>query len=77
MKEKSGKLNHPVPELLSPAGDAECLNAALAAGCDAVYAGIERFGARAYAGNFTSDEFIRATDRMHVFGKKLYLTDFL
>ncbi|MBQ7583527.1 MAG: U32 family peptidase [Lachnospiraceae bacterium] len=74
MKEKSGKLNHPVPELLSPAGDTDCLNAALAAGCDAVYAGIERFGARAYAGNFTSDEFIRATDRMHVFGKKLYLT---
>ncbi len=63
-----------IPELLSPAGDMECLNAALSAGCDAVYAGCDRFGARAYAGNFTSSEFIEAIDRAHVFGKKIYLT---
>lgn len=62
------------PELLSPAGDMECLKAALAGGCDAVYAGVDRFGARAYAGNFTPDEFLSAIDRMHLFGKKIYLT---
>ena len=62
------------PELLSPAGNMECLEAALSAGCDAVYAGLDRFGARAFAGNFTSDQFAAAMDRMHVFGKKLYLT---
>ena len=62
------------PELLSPAGNMACLEAALSAGCDAVYAGADRFGARAYAGNFTSDEFMQAIDRMHLFGKKVYLT---
>ena len=62
------------PELLSPAGNMACLEAALSAGCDAVYAGADRFGARAYAGNFTSDEFVQAIDRMHLFGKKVYLT---
>ncbi len=52
----------------------KCLEAALAADCDAVYAGCDRFGARAYAGNFSSDELIDAIDRMHIFGRKLYLT---
>ena len=62
------------PELLSPAGNMDCLMAALAGGCDAVYAGCDRFGARAYAGNFTPEEFVEAIDRMHIFGKKIYLT---
>lgn len=62
------------PELLAPAGNMACLDAALAAGCDAVYAGLDRFGARAYAGNFSPDEFLLAIDRMHLFGKKIYLT---
>ena len=62
------------PELLSPAGDAACLDAAISAGCDAVYAGCDRYGARAYAGNFTSEEFLRAIDRVHLFRKKIYLT---
>ncbi len=61
-------------ELLSPAGDADCLYAAAAAGADAVYAASDRFGARAYASNFTEDEFIHAIDYMHMLGKKLYLT---
>ncbi len=71
MKKNSGQYK---PELLSPAGDMDCLDAALAGGCDAVYAGCERFGARAYAGNFTTDEMKEAVDRMHIFEKKLYLT---
>lgn len=62
------------PELLSPAGDAACLDAALSAGCDAVYAGVLRYGARAYAGNFTEEEFLSAINRCHLFGRKLYLT---
>ena len=40
-------------ELLAPAGTYESLKAAVAAGADAVYAGGARFGARAYAENFT------------------------
>ena len=61
-------------ELLSPAGDPECLYAAAAAGADAVYAGADKFGARAYASNFDTEEYLHAIDYMHMLGKKLYLT---
>ncbi len=40
-------------ELLAPAGDFACFQAALNAGADAVYLGGEQYGARAYAGNFS------------------------
>ena len=42
-------------ELLAPAGDERALRAALAAGADAVYFGLERWSARAFAGNFAGD----------------------
>ena len=61
-------------ELLSPAGDMDCLYAAIASGADAVYAGGDRFGARAYADNFDEDGMKRAINYVHLFGKKLYLT---
>ena len=61
-------------ELLSPAGNMECLYAALSAGADAVYAGAKLYGARAFAGNFSEDELIDAIDLVHLLGKKLYLT---
>jgi putative protease len=41
------------PELLAPAGDEECLRAAVANGADAVYFGLEDFNARRRATNFT------------------------
>ena len=43
-------------EILAPAGSYDCFRAAIAAGADAVYAGGSRFGARAYADNFSGDE---------------------
>ncbi len=49
----SGKLR---TELLAPAGNRECLRAAVAAGADAVYFGLQRFSARARAANFTAEE---------------------
>lgn len=61
-------------EILSPAGSYASFRAALNAGADAVYAGGERFGARAYADNFTQKELITAVREAHLFGKKLYLT---
>lgn len=61
-------------ELLSPAGDRECFFAALNAGADAVYAGLKKFGARNFAANFSTEEFIEAIDHAHLFGKKVYLT---
>ena len=39
-------------ELLAPAGDFECLTAAINAGADAVYFGLEEFNMRARAKNF-------------------------
>ncbi len=61
-------------ELLSPAGEYEAFLGAINARCDAVYLAGERFGARAYAQNFTDDEIIRAIDYAHLFGVKVYLT---
>lgn len=62
------------PELLAPAGDYACLSAALKAGADAVYIGGQKYGARAYAGNFSDEEVIRALREAHFYGRKIYLT---
>lgn len=62
------------PELLAPAGDMSCLRAAVAAGADAVYLGGQRFGARAFAGNFSGEELLEALKLAHFFDKKIYLT---
>lgn len=61
-------------ELLSPAGNFECLKAAIAAGCDAVYLGGKLFGARAFSNNFDSDELIEAIKYAHLYGVKVYVT---
>ncbi|MDE6363078.1 MAG: U32 family peptidase, partial [Lachnospiraceae bacterium] len=61
-------------ELLAPAGDFACFQAALNAGADAVYLGGEQYGARAYAGNFSSEEIKTALHTAHLFGRKVYLT---
>ena len=61
-------------ELLAPAGDFLCFMAAINAGADAVYLGGTKFGARAYANNFTDGEIIEAPNIAHLFDKKIYLT---
>lgn len=61
-------------ELLSPAGSPEGLYGALRAGADAVYLGGERFGARAFADNFTTEELVAGIRYAHLFGRKIYLT---
>jgi U32 family peptidase len=61
------------PELLAPAGDERALRAALAAGADAVYLGLERFSARAFAGNFGPAELLEAIDRAHLWGARVHL----
>ncbi len=60
-------------ELLAPAGSYEALRAVCAAGADAVYVGGNRFGARAYAKNFTDGELLDAIDYVHLHGKKIHL----
>ena len=61
-------------ELLAPAGSMETLRGVCAAGADAVYVGGDRFGARAYAKNFSAAELLQAIDEVHFQGKKLHLT---
>ena len=61
-------------ELLSPAGNFITFTGAVNAGCDAVYLGGTRYGARAYADNFTDDEIIKAIRLAHISHVKVYLT---
>lgn len=61
-------------ELLSPAGNIECLKAAINNGADACYLGGKSFGARAFAGNFTNEELKEATQYAHLYGVKIYIT---
>lgn len=61
-------------ELLAPAGNREALEAAAAAGCDAVYLGMQKFGARAYSENFDEEGLRAAVEYAHLRGIKLYVT---
>ncbi|MDR2944692.1 MAG: DUF3656 domain-containing protein [Methanosarcinales archaeon] len=63
-----------IPELLAPAGTLISLIAAVQNGADAIYIGASRFGARAYAGNFSDSELAAGIDYAHAFGKKVYVT---
>lgn len=63
------------PEILAPAGDAESLRAALAAGADAVYFGLdEGFNARARAESFSLDGLPELMQEIHEAGARGYLT---
>lgn len=63
-----------IPELLAPAGNMECLIAAVKGGADAVYFGAGAFNARARAGNFDSDSLREAVRYCHSYGRKAYVT---
>ena len=62
------------PEILAPAGSMEGLKAAIAAGCNAVYIGGNRFGARAFANNPDQDEMLETIAYCHLHDVKLYMT---
>lgn len=61
------------PELLSPAGNAEALRAAVQNGADAVYLGLSSFSARARAENFTLDTLKEALDYAHLRGVTVHI----
>lgn len=61
-------------ELLAPAGSADHVKAAIAAGADAVYLGGKAFNARKYAHNLDNDELKAAVETAHLFGVKVYVT---
>lgn len=63
------------PELLAPAGDSDCLRAAVENGADAVYFGLETgFNARARATNFQLDNISDVMDSLHRRCVKGYVT---
>ena len=62
------------PELLSPAGDMERLQMALAYGADAVYLAGNAFGMRAFAGNFDRDGLRRAVKLAHARRVRVHVT---
>lgn len=61
-------------ELLSPAGDWERLEMALAYGADAVYLAGDTFGMRAFAGNFSREDLPRAAALCREKGADLHVT---
>jgi len=61
-------------ELLAPAGDRECLYAAIHNGADAVYLSGKSFGARKFARNFSHEELEEAVKYAHLYGVKIYVT---
>lgn len=61
-------------ELLSPCGNYETFLAVVNCGADAVYLAGSKYGARAYAENFSDDEILKAIKYAHLLGVKVYLT---
>ncbi|HSQ66764.1 MAG TPA: DUF3656 domain-containing protein [Polyangiaceae bacterium] len=61
------------PELLAPAGDEASLNAAVAAGADAVYFGLKSYSARARAENFDQAALDATMRELHRRGRKGYV----
>lgn len=61
------------PEILSPAGSPEALDAALKNGATAVYIGGKSFSARANARNFDLGEIESSAKKCHLYGAKLHL----
>lgn len=61
-------------ELLAPAGNMEALKAAISNGCDAVYLGMQKFGARAYSSNFDLESLEEAVAYAHLRNIKIYIT---
>ena len=63
-----------IPELLAPAGNWECVKAAVENGADAIYFGLEKFNARMRAENFTESDLPQLIKFLHCRGVKGYVT---
>ena len=61
-------------EVLSPAGDLECLISAVNFGADAVYLAGQQFGMRTASKNFGYDDLKKGIDYAHSKGVKVYIT---
>jgi putative protease len=63
-----------LPELLAPAGDWDCVRAAVENGADAIYFGLEKFNARMRANNFTGADLPKLMEFLHRRGVRGYAT---
>src|SRR3954468_3541207 len=63
-----------IPELLAPAGDWDCVKAAVENGADAIYFGLDKFNARMRAHNFTEADLPRLMEFLHRRGVRGYIT---
>lgn len=61
-------------ELLAPAGNFDALVAAISNGADAIYLGMNQFGARAYSTNFDEEAFKKAITYAHLRNVKIFVT---
>ncbi len=61
------------PEVLSPVGSPESLQAAVRSGADAVYIGAKQFSARRNADNFDDNDISETVRYCHIRGVKVYL----
>ena len=73
-KESNNRAAIRIPELLAPAGNYEKLVTAIHYGADAVYLGGKQFSLRAKAGNFSSEEMVKAVNYAHDHKVKVYVT---
>ena len=62
------------PEILSPAGDFECLESAVKFGADAVFLAGKRFGMRTASANFDNENLIKACEYAHKNNVRVHLT---
>lgn len=62
------------PEILSPAGNWDCVHAAVANGANAVYFGLDQFNARMRADNFALDDLPVLVPFLHSRGVRAYVT---
>lgn len=62
------------PEILAPAGNWDCVRAAVANGANAVYFGLDRFNARMRADNFTRDDLATLVPFLRAHGVRAYVT---
>ncbi|MGB8370319.1 MAG: DUF3656 domain-containing U32 family peptidase [Limisphaerales bacterium] len=63
-----------LPELLAPAGDWDCVRAAVENGADGIYFGLEKFNARMRADNFTGTDLPKLMEFLRRRGVRGYAT---
>jgi putative protease len=69
-----GGSHRQLPELLAPAGDWDCVKAAVENGADAIYFGLDKFNARMRAQNFTEADLPKLMEFLHRRGVRGYIT---